>query len=117
MSTKKLDNAISRLERHKKARDEAEKAMEAEREKVLKQMGEVLFAAATKPRSKWSKYLDRPLRDLLTELGFKSAPQNIQTTAQQVANQPQQAQQNNAAKDDDFEFQKRDPNHRYTFPK
>ena len=55
MSNKKLDNAISRLERHKKARDEAEKAMEAEREKVLKQMGEVLFAAATKPRSKWSK--------------------------------------------------------------
>lgn len=104
MSNKKLDNAISRLERHKKARDEAEKAMEAEREKVLKQMGEVLFAAATKPRSKWSKYLDRPLRELLTELGFKSAPQNIQSTARQVRNGPQQAQQNNAPQGNNAPF-------------
>lgn len=104
MSNKKLDNAISRLERHKKARDEAEKAMEAEREKVLKQMGEVLFAAATKPRSKWSKYLDLPLRELLTELGFKSAPQNIQSTARQVRNQPQQSQQNNAPQSNNAPF-------------
>ena len=104
MSNKKLDNAISRLERHKKARDEAEKAMEAEREKVLKQIGEAVFAAATKPRSKWSKYLDRPLRDLLIELGFKSAPQNIQSTARQVANGPQQPQQNNAPQGNNVPF-------------
>lgn len=116
MSDKKLDNAISRLKRHKKARDDAEKAMEAEQEKVMKQLGEVVYAAATKPRSKWFTYLDRPLRDLLTELGFKFPQQNIQSTAQQVTNGPQQSQRNNTAKSDDFELQKRDPNHQFTIP-
>ncbi|WP_141741519.1 hypothetical protein [Corynebacterium sp. HMSC05E07] len=104
MSNKRLNIAISRLERHKKARDDADKAMEAEREKVMKQMGEVLFAAATKPRSQWSKYQDLPLRDLLTELGVKSAPQDIQSTAQQVARQPQQPQQNNGAQGNNVPF-------------
>ena len=66
-SVKKIE--ALRQEREQKEAEEAKKVEEFKR-----QLGEVLYACAYEPSSKWSKFRGGSVRELFAEIGIREAP-------------------------------------------
>lgn len=87
MATKqKINTAVRRLRDQQQAREEAERREDEERQAVLVALGKVVEAAATSPRSRWRDFRDRPLRDLLVEVGLEEAEE--QGSSEEAADSP-----------------------------
>lgn len=72
MATKaQVEKALKLIEQQREA---AAAEQQAQNELQMK-LGEVLVAAATKPRTKWAEFCEKPLTDLLAELGLIDAEQ------------------------------------------
>lgn len=66
-SVKKIE--ALRQEREQKEAEEAKKVEEFKR-----QLGEVLYACAYEPSSKWAKFRDGSVKELFAEIGIREAP-------------------------------------------
>ena len=74
MATKaQIDKALKLIEQQREAAAAAAAAEQQAQNELQMKLGEVLVAAAQKPRSKWAEYCDKPLTDLLAELGLIDA--------------------------------------------
>jgi hypothetical protein len=76
MATKaQIEKALKVIEQQREAAEAAAAAEQQAQDELQMKLGEVLIAAAQKPRTKWAEYCDKPLTDLLAELGLIDAEQ------------------------------------------
>ncbi|MFG6304607.1 hypothetical protein ACGLFO_14855 [Corynebacterium hesseae] len=76
MATKaQIEKALKLIEQQREAAEAAAAAEQQAQDELQMKLGEVLIAAAQKPRTKWAEYCDKPLTDLLAELGLIDAEQ------------------------------------------
>lgn len=74
MATKaQIEKALKLIEQQREAAEAAAAAEQQAQDELQMKLGEVLVAAAQKPRSKWYAYRDEPLTELLAELGLIDA--------------------------------------------
>ena len=74
MATKaQIDKALKLIEQQREAAAAAAAAEQQAQDELQMKLGEVLVAAAQKPRTKWAEYRDKPLTELLAELGLIDA--------------------------------------------
>lgn len=74
MATKaQVEKALKLIEQQREAAAAAAAAEQQAQDELHTKLGEVLVAAAQKPRSKWYAYRDEPLTELLAELGLIDA--------------------------------------------
>lgn len=76
MATKaQIDKALKLIEQQREAAAAAAAAEQQAQNELQMKLGEVLIAAAQKPRTKWAEFCDKPLTELLAELGLIDAEQ------------------------------------------
>ena len=76
MATKaQVEKALKLIEQQREAAAAAVAAEQQAQNELQMKLGEVLIAAAQKPRTKWAEYRDKPLTELLAELGLIDAEQ------------------------------------------
>lgn len=76
MATKaQVEKALKLIEQQREAAAAAAAAEQQAQDELQMKLGEVLTASAQKPRSKWYGYRDKPLTELLAELGLIDAEQ------------------------------------------
>ena len=76
MATKsQIEKALKLIEQQREAAAAAAAAEQQAQNELQMKLGEVLVAAATKPRSKWAEFCEKPLTELLAELGLIDAEQ------------------------------------------
>lgn len=76
MATKaQVEKALKLIEQQREAAAAAAAAEQQAQNELQMKLGEVLIAAAQKPRTKWAEYRDKPLTELLAELGLIDAEQ------------------------------------------
>ena len=76
MATKaQIEKALKVIEQQREAAEAAAAAEQQAQNELHAKLGEVLVAAAQKPRSKWYAYRDESLTELLAELGLIDAEQ------------------------------------------
>ncbi|PLA11761.1 hypothetical protein [Corynebacterium riegelii] len=76
MATKaQVEKALKLIEQQREAAAAAAAAEQQAQNDLHTKLGEVLVAAAQKPRTKWAEYRDKPLTELLAELGLIDAEQ------------------------------------------
>lgn len=76
MATKaQIEKALKLIEQQREAAEAAAAAEQQAQNELQMKLGEVLVSAATKPRSKWATFCEKPLTELLAELGFIDAEQ------------------------------------------
>lgn len=76
MATKaQIEKALKLIEQQREAAAAAAAAEQQAQDELQMKLGEVLIAAAQKPRTKWAEYRDKPLTELLAELGLIDAEQ------------------------------------------
>lgn len=81
MATKsQIEKALKLIAQQREAAAAAAAAEQQAQNELQMKLGEVLVAAATKPRSKWYGYRDEPLTELLAELGLIDAEQAADET-------------------------------------
>lgn len=74
MATKsQIEKALKLIEQQREAAAAAAAAEQQAQNELQMKLGEVLVAAATKPRSKWAEFCEKPLTELLAELGLIDA--------------------------------------------
>lgn len=74
MATKaQIEKALKLIEQQREAAAAAVAAEQQAQNELQMKLGEVLVAAATKPRSKWAEFCEKPLTELLAELGLIDA--------------------------------------------
>lgn len=71
--SEKQRKALAAVRKAQAAMERAEKDAAKAHAEHIEALGETLFAAAYKKRSKWFSYRDKPLLDLLIELGLVEA--------------------------------------------
>lgn len=82
MATKaQIEKALKLIEQQREAAAAAAAAEQQAQDELHQKLGEVLIAAAHKPRSKWYGYRDEPLTELLAELGLIDAEQAADSDA------------------------------------
>ncbi|MGP5722801.1 hypothetical protein ACTXO1_06615 [Corynebacterium casei] len=78
MATKaQIEKALKLIEQQREAAAAAAAAEQQAQDELQMKLGEVLFAAAQKPRSKWYGYRDEPVTELLAELGLIDADSDV----------------------------------------
>ena len=76
MATKaQIEKALKLIEQQREAAAAAAAAEQQAQNELQMKLGEVLIAAAQKPRTKWAEFCDKPLTELLAELGLIDAEQ------------------------------------------
>lgn len=81
MATKsQIEKALKLIAQQREAAEAAAAAEQQAQNELQMKLGEVLVAAAQKPRSKWYGYRDEPLTELLAELGLIDAEQAADET-------------------------------------
>ena len=76
MATKaQVEKALKLIEQQREAAAAAAAAEQQAQDELHTKLGEVLVAAATKPRTKWATFCEKPLTELLAELGLIDAEQ------------------------------------------
>lgn len=74
MATKaQIEKALKLIEQQREAAAAAAAAEQQAQDELQMKLGEVLIAAAQKPRTKWAEFRSKPLTDLLAELGLIDA--------------------------------------------
>lgn len=81
MATKaQIEKALKLIEQQREAAEVAAAAEQQAQNELHTKLGEVLVAAAQKPRSKWAEFCEKPLTELLAELGLIDAEQAADET-------------------------------------
>lgn len=82
MATKaQIEKALKLIEQQREAAEAAAAAEQEAQNELHAKLGEVLVAAATKPRTKWAEFCEKPLTDLLAELGLIDAAAEDESAA------------------------------------
>lgn len=81
MATKaQIEKALKLIEQQREAAAAAAAAEQQAHNELQMKLGEVLITAAQKPRSKWATFCEKPLTELLAELGLIDAEQAADET-------------------------------------